>query len=77
MDFLAPNSGMTLMARGSQHHSTPLTLPYEEVNPLTVFEPRLRAGDAVIFENRVFHTAAPNLSNRISKVSSTAMLTDG
>ncbi|MCZ6680667.1 MAG: hypothetical protein O7E52_25835 [Candidatus Poribacteria bacterium] len=28
----------------------------------------LNAGDALFFENRTFHTAAPNLSNRISKV---------
>ncbi|MDE0298070.1 MAG: phytanoyl-CoA dioxygenase family protein [Candidatus Poribacteria bacterium] len=67
-DFLESDSGMTLMARGSQHLNSPLTLPDKEVDPPTVFEPRLRAGDAVLFENRVFHTAAPNLSNRISKV---------
>ena len=67
-DFLEPNSGMTLMARGSHHYSTPPTHPEGEVAPPTVFEPRLCAGDAVLFENRVFHTAAPNLSNRISKV---------
>ena len=29
---------------------------------------RLDAGDALFFENRIFHTAAPNLSNRTSKV---------
>ena len=29
---------------------------------------QLDAGDALFFENRIFHTAAPNLSNRTSKV---------
>lgn len=67
-DFLESDSGMTLMARGSHHHSGPLTLPDGEVDPPNVFEPRLRAGDAILFENRVFHTASPNLSNRLSKV---------
>ncbi|MYA21434.1 MAG: phytanoyl-CoA dioxygenase family protein, partial [Gemmatimonadetes bacterium] len=28
----------------------------------------LNAGDAFLFENRVFHTAAPNLSQRTAKV---------
>ena len=28
----------------------------------------LNAGDAVLFENRIFHTAAPNRSDRTSKV---------
>jgi ectoine hydroxylase-related dioxygenase (phytanoyl-CoA dioxygenase family) len=28
----------------------------------------LNAGDAFLFENRIFHTAAPNLSDRVSKV---------
>ena len=67
-NFFESDSGMTLMARGSHIHSGPLTLPHGDDDPPNVFEPRLRAGDAVLFENRVFHTAAPNLSNRISKV---------
>ena len=29
---------------------------------------QLDAGDALFFENRIFHTAAPNLSDRVSKV---------
>ena len=29
---------------------------------------KLNAGDAVLFENRIFHTAAPNRSDRTSKV---------
>ena len=29
---------------------------------------RLNAGDALLFENRIFHTAAPNRSDRVSKV---------
>jgi ectoine hydroxylase-related dioxygenase (phytanoyl-CoA dioxygenase family) len=28
----------------------------------------MNAGDAFLFENRIFHTATPNRSNRVSKV---------
>ena len=28
----------------------------------------MKAGDAIFFANRIFHTAAPNLSRRVSKV---------
>jgi len=66
-DFLEPHSGMTLMARGSQHNNTPLSIPAAEVDPVATYEAHLHAGDAILFENRVFHSAAPNLSNRISK----------
>ena len=48
----------------------PLTIPKGEVDPsgVEVCDLRLDAGDALFFENRTFHTAAPNLSNRTSKV---------
>ena len=67
-DFLEPNSGMTLMARGSHQSGQPLVIRKGEPDPPTVVDPCLRAGDAIFFENRIFHTAAPNLSNAISKV---------
>ncbi len=67
-DFLEPNSGMTLLARGSHQSAEPLAIRKGEPDPPTVLDPCLRAGDALFFENRTFHTAAPNLSNSTSKV---------
>jgi ectoine hydroxylase-related dioxygenase (phytanoyl-CoA dioxygenase family) len=69
-DFHEPNSGMTLMARGSHRRTTPLALPKGEVDPADaeVCDLRMNAGDALLFENRIFHTATPNRSTRTSKV---------
>jgi len=69
-DFHQPNSGMTLMARGSHLRSSPLALPKGQVDPADaeVCDLKLNAGDAFLFENRIFHTATPNRSNRTSKV---------
>ena len=59
---------MTLMARGSHQSGEPLAIREGDPDPPTVVDPCLRAGDAIFFENRIFHTAAPNLSDSISKV---------
>ena len=69
-DFQRPDSGMTLMARGTHLRTEPLAIPKGEVDPLgvEVCDLRLNAGDAFLFENRIFHTAAPNRSDRTSKV---------
>lgn len=69
-DFHQPNSGMTLLARGSHLRTKPLALPKGQVDPadVEVCDLTLNAGDAFLFENRIFHTATPNRSNRISKV---------
>ncbi len=69
-DFHQPNSGMTLMARGSHLRNEPLALPKGHVDPADaeVCDLILNAGDAILFENRIFHTATPNRSNRVSKV---------
>lgn len=69
-DFHEPKSGMTLLARSSHKRTAPLTVKQGEVDPsdLEVCDLRLNAGDAFLFENRLFHTAAPNLSDRCSKV---------
>jgi ectoine hydroxylase-related dioxygenase (phytanoyl-CoA dioxygenase family) len=69
-DFHEPNSGMTLMARGSHKRKDPLALPKGKVDPADaeVCDLRMNAGDALLFENRIFHTATPNRSNRTSKV---------
>lgn len=69
-DFDEPNCGMTLMARGTHLRTEPLKIPKGEVDPVDVEvkDLRLKAGDALFFENRIFHTAAPNRSRRTSKV---------
>jgi len=69
-DFQQPDCGMTLMVRGSHLRTEPLMIPKGKVDPMEVevCDLRLNAGDAIFFENRIFHTAAPNLSNRVSKV---------
>ena len=69
-DFDESNCGMTLMARGTHLLTEPLKIPKGEVDPIDaeVKDLRLKAGDALFFENRIFHTAAPNRSRRTSKV---------
>jgi ectoine hydroxylase-related dioxygenase (phytanoyl-CoA dioxygenase family) len=61
---------MTLMARGSHLRTEPLKVRKDQVDPadVEVCDLRLNAGDAFLFENRIFHTAAPNRSDRVSKV---------
>ena len=69
-DFHQPDSGMTVMARGTHVRPEPLAIPKGQVDPVgvEVCDIRLNAGDALFFENRIFHTAAPNRSDRVSKV---------
>ena len=69
-DFPERDSGMTLFARGSHKKTEPLALRKGEVDPddVEVVDMQLKAGDALIFENRIFHSAAPNFSRRTSKV---------
>ena len=69
-DFQQPNCGMTLMARGSHRLPGPLNIPKGDVDPVDVevCDQRLNAGDALLFENRIYHTAAPNQGDRVSKV---------
>ena len=69
-DFHQADCGMTLMARGSHLRPEPLTIRKDEIDPddVEVCDLRLNAGDAMLFENRIFHTAAPNRSDRTSKV---------
>ena len=69
-DFHRRESGMTLMARGTHLRTEPLVVPRGGVDPsgVEICDLKLNAGDALLFENRIFHTAAPNRSNRVSKV---------
>lgn len=69
-DFHQPDSGMTVMARGTHLRTEPLAIPKGQVDPagVEVCDLRMNAGDALFFENRIFHTASPNRSDRVSKV---------
>ena len=69
-DFHQSDCGMTVMARGTHLRTEPLTIAKGQVDPadVEVCDLRLNAGDALFFENRIFHTASPNRSDRVSKV---------
>jgi ectoine hydroxylase-related dioxygenase (phytanoyl-CoA dioxygenase family) len=69
-DFRERESGMTLLARGSHRRTGPLVIRKGAVDPedVELCDLRLDAGDIFIFDNRLFHTAAPNRGNRTSKV---------
>ena len=68
-DFDPPGSGLTQMARGSHLRPSPLTIPEGEIDPPDheVCDLEMAAGDALLFENRIFHTATPNRSGKVSK----------
>lgn len=68
-DLQGPDSGMTLMARQSHLRGEALAIPSGEIDPPDheVCDLTLKAGDAVIFDNRIFHTATPNRSDRVAK----------
>src|SRR6476661_1476857 len=61
-DFHEPNSGMTLITRGTHTRKEPLVVPKGAVDPKDVelCDLQLDAGDAFLFENRLYHTATPN-----------------
>jgi ectoine hydroxylase-related dioxygenase (phytanoyl-CoA dioxygenase family) len=61
---------MTVLARKSHLRTGPLIIRKGQVDPddVELCDLDLNAGDAFLFENRIFHTAAPNLSDRVAKV---------
>ena len=67
-DFTGPNSGATMFVRKSNNLSEPLPIPKGKVDPLEFDEPILRAGDAFLFESRIYHAAALNFTDQIAKV---------
>ncbi|MFT4927443.1 MAG: ectoine hydroxylase [Phenylobacterium sp.] len=69
-DFQQNDDGLTLLARGTQHWDGPLEMAKGEIDPIgvDVCDLKLNAGDAFIFDNRIYHTASPNRSDRVSKV---------
>lgn len=66
-DTTQPCSAVTMFARGSNHLKERLRIPDGKTDPDTAVEPRLRAGDAVFFENRTWHAGACNLSGKTTK----------
>ena len=67
-DFSEIRSGITMFARGSHLLSEPLGIPKGSLDPPEMVELTSKAGDAILFENRTFHSMAPNVSVRIAKV---------
>ena len=62
-DLSEPNSGVTLVAPGSNHLTEPIEIPEGQADPLGAVEPLLNPGDCLIFENRTWHAGGANLSN--------------
>ena len=66
-DSIGPNSGATLVAPGSNLLREQLEIAEGKADPDGVLEPRLRRGDCLIFENRIWHAGAVNLSDHTRK----------
>ena len=67
-DFSVPDSGATWFIRKSHKWGEPLGIREGEIDPLEYDEPLLRAGDAFLFESRIYHAAGLNFRENISKV---------
>ncbi len=67
-DFSVSNSGATWFIRKSHKLEGPLGIPEGEVDPPVYDEPLLRAGDAFLFESRIYHAAGLNFRKNIAKV---------
>ncbi len=62
-DLSQPNTGVTMIAPGSNQLKEPIEIPEDQVDPEGALEPLLNPGDCLLFENRTWHTASPNLSS--------------
>ncbi len=68
-DFTVPNSGGTLFVPKSHLSGEPLGIPEGDIDPIVPYDdPVLRAGDAFLFENRIYHTAGVNFTEHVAKV---------
>jgi ectoine hydroxylase-related dioxygenase (phytanoyl-CoA dioxygenase family) len=67
-DCLVSGSGNTILAPGSNLLNEPLRRAPGSEDPTNVIEPRLKAGDAFLFENRTYHRQSANRSSKIRKV---------
>ncbi|MCU7937333.1 MAG: phytanoyl-CoA dioxygenase family protein [Candidatus Thiodiazotropha sp. (ex Dulcina madagascariensis)] len=61
-DHSQPNSGMTVLARGSNRLQRPFDVNHPE-DARTVIVPALNAGDVFLFENRLWHAIGWNVQN--------------
>ena len=66
-DCAERDRGQTLVAAGSHRWTHYWSPKFEGEQPPGVVEPMLRAGDALLFENRTWHTGGANLSGQIRK----------
>ncbi len=66
-DLSEPNSGVTMLAPGSNQLSERIDIPEGETDPVNALEPLLNPGDCVIFEYRTWHAGAPNFTARTRK----------
>ena len=66
-DLSEPNSGVTMLAPGSNQLTEPIDIPAGETDPVNALEPLLNPGDCVVFEYRTWHAGAPNFSERTRK----------
>ena len=62
-DLSEPNSGVTMLAAGSNRLKESIEIPEGETDPATAIEPQLNPGDCVIFEYRTWHAGAPNFTD--------------
>ncbi|ACY18997.1 phytanoyl-CoA dioxygenase family protein [Haliangium ochraceum] len=66
-DLTQSDDGMTLFAPGTHEHRRGPLVPPGRMHPKGVVEPAVRAGDVLLFENRLAHTFGRNLSGRTRK----------
>jgi ectoine hydroxylase-related dioxygenase (phytanoyl-CoA dioxygenase family) len=66
-DLQEPFSGVTMFAPGSNLLKEKLPIADGQPDPENAIAPRLKAGDAVFFENRTWHAGEPNLTDRVGK----------
>ena len=66
-DLSEPNSGVTMLAPGSNQLTEPIDIPAGETDPVNALEPLLNPGDCVVFEYRTWHAGAPNFSELTRK----------
>lgn len=62
-DLSEPNSGVTMLAPGSNQLTERIEIPEGETDPANALEPLLNPGDCVIFEYRTWHAGAPNFAD--------------
>ena len=62
-DLSEPNSGVTMLAPGSNQLTERIHIPAGAADPAKALEPLLSPGDCVIFEYRTWHAGAPNFTD--------------